>query len=68
MRQAVLDGARYEGLLLDPVYTGKAIAGLRMLVANGRIPRGARVLFWHTGGAPALFGYPEIFSNNGESK
>lgn len=68
MRQAVLDAARYEGLLLDPVYTGKAFAGLRMLVTSGRIPRGARVLFWHTGGAPALFGYPKIFSDHGENK
>lgn len=68
MRDAVLDAARYEGLLLDPVYTGKAFAGLKMLVASGRIPRGARVLFWHTGGVPALFGYPKIFSENGDDE
>jgi D-cysteine desulfhydrase len=46
--------ARLEGLLLDPVYTGKAMLGLSELVANGTI--GGRVLFWHTGGAFGLFG------------
>ena len=49
--------ARLEGLLLDPVYTGKAMAGLIDLVETGEIPAGARVLFIHTGGLPALFGY-----------
>jgi 1-aminocyclopropane-1-carboxylate deaminase/D-cysteine desulfhydrase-like pyridoxal-dependent ACC family enzyme len=68
MREAVLDAARHEGLLLDPVYTGKAMAGLRMLIANGEISRGARVLFWHTGGAPALFGYPHLFTSLEENK
>ena len=42
--------ATREGYLLDPVYTGKAFYGLLSLVADGRIPRGSRVLFVHTGG------------------
>jgi D-cysteine desulfhydrase family pyridoxal phosphate-dependent enzyme len=52
-REAVQLAARTEGLVLDPVYTGKALAGLMAEVASGRI-RGT-VVFWHTGGAPALF-------------
>lgn len=52
--EAVRLAARHEGLLLDPVYTGKAMAGL---VAEARAKRiGGRVLFWHTGGAFGLFG------------
>ena len=47
--------ARTEGLVLDPVYTGKAMAGLIARVRDGRIAKGASVLFWHTGGAPAIF-------------
>jgi D-cysteine desulfhydrase len=48
--------ARHEGLLLDPVYTGKAWFALTQLIA-ARDPRvGQRVLFWHTGGAFGLFG------------
>ena len=51
--------ATLEGLILDPVYTGKAMAGLIELVESGRIPAGSRVLFIHTGGTPGLFGYGE---------
>jgi len=47
--------AQTEGLLLDPVYTGKAMAALIDHVHQGLIPPGSRVLFWHTGGTPALF-------------
>jgi D-cysteine desulfhydrase family pyridoxal phosphate-dependent enzyme len=47
--------ARHEGLVLDPVYTGKAMAGLVAAVREERIDRGRAVLFWHTGGSPALF-------------
>lgn len=53
--------ARHEGILLDPVYTGKAAAGLIQKIRSGEIERGERVLFWHTGGAPALFASPELF-------
>lgn len=47
--------ARREGLFVDPVYTGKALAGLIDHVRRGAIAPGSRVLFWHTGGATALF-------------
>lgn len=54
-REAILALARSEGLLVDPVYTGRALAGLIDLARRGLL-RG-RVLFWHTGGTPALFAY-----------
>lgn len=47
--------ARLEGLLLDPVYTGRAAAGLIDLIRKGYFNRDETVLFWHTGGLPALF-------------
>jgi len=47
--------AKYEGLLLDPVYTGRAAAGLIDLIRKGFFKKGETVLFWHTGGQPALF-------------
>ena len=55
--EAISMAARLEGLLLDPVYTGKAMAGLIAQVRAGRIAAGSRVLFIHTGGLPALFAY-----------
>ncbi len=54
-REAVQLFARHEGILLDPVYTGRAAAGLIGLVRQGFFKPGENVLFWHTGGAPALF-------------
>lgn len=51
--EAIAYLARTEGILLDPVYTGKAFAGLARLAKDGTI--GGKVLFWHTGGVPALF-------------
>ncbi len=50
-------GASLEALMLDPVYSGKTLAGLIHLVEQGQVPRGARLGFIHTGGTPALFGY-----------
>ncbi len=47
--------AKLEGLVLDPVYTGKAMAGLIAAVRDGRFTSSDTVVFWHTGGAPALF-------------
>ena len=47
--------ARHEGLLLDPVYTGRAAGGMIDLIRRNFFPPGSTVLFWHTGGAPALF-------------
>jgi 1-aminocyclopropane-1-carboxylate deaminase/D-cysteine desulfhydrase-like pyridoxal-dependent ACC family enzyme len=49
-----------EGLLLDPVYTGRAAAGLIDLVRKGFFNKTDRVLFWHTGGTPALFAEPYL--------
>ena len=54
-REAVSLFARSEGLLLDPVYTGRAAAGLIDLVRKGFFRKDETVLFWHTGGQPALF-------------
>lgn len=54
-REALQLFARTEGLLLDPVYTGKAGAGLISLVRSGYFRKDDVVLFWHTGGTPALF-------------
>ncbi|UCH24339.1 MAG: D-cysteine desulfhydrase [Trueperaceae bacterium] len=59
MVEAIQVFARLEGLLLDPVYTGKAAAGLIDLVRRGRFERGEKVLFMHTGGSPALYHYQE---------
>ena len=58
---AVKRTAQLEGLLLDPVYTGKAMAALFDLVRRGRFNTGDQVVFWHTGGAPALFAYRDVF-------
>ena len=57
IREAISMAARLEALLLDPVYTGKAMAGLIAHVRSGRIRAGSRVLFLHTGGLPAIFAY-----------
>ncbi|MBE3118417.1 MAG: D-cysteine desulfhydrase family protein [Candidatus Atribacteria bacterium] len=54
-REAISLFAKYEGLLLDPVYTGRAAAGLIDLVREGFFKKDETVLFWHTGGQPALF-------------
>jgi D-cysteine desulfhydrase family pyridoxal phosphate-dependent enzyme len=54
-RAAIRLFARIEGLLLDPVYTGRAAAGLLDLIRRGFFPPDDTVLFWHTGGTPALF-------------
>jgi D-cysteine desulfhydrase family pyridoxal phosphate-dependent enzyme len=54
-REAIHLFARHEGLLVDPVYTGRAAAGLIDLVRKGFFKKSDTVLFWHTGGQPALF-------------
>jgi D-cysteine desulfhydrase family pyridoxal phosphate-dependent enzyme len=59
--RAVSLAARAEGLVLDPVYSGKAMAGLIEEVRDGRHD-GKAVLFLHTGGAPALFVHPEVLA------
>jgi L-cysteate sulfo-lyase len=55
--EAIRLAARHEGLLLDPVYTGKAMAGLIDLCRRGFFTHGQNVVFLHTGGAAALFAY-----------
>lgn len=55
--------ARTEGLLTDPVYTGKAFAGLLGHIERGEIAPGSTVVFWHTGGATALFAEREILGD-----
>jgi aspartate racemase len=53
--------ARLEGILLDPVYTGKAMAGLIDLIHKGRFKKGQNIVFIHTGGSVGLFGYVDDF-------
>lgn len=53
-REAIELFARSEGILVDPVYTAKAAAGMIDQLRTGRFPAGDRVIFWHTGGHPAL--------------
>ncbi|HKJ12796.1 MAG TPA: D-cysteine desulfhydrase [Ornithinimicrobium sp.] len=59
MTAAIQLFARLEGILLDPVYTGKTAAGLVGLVRQGRFAPGSTVLLIHTGGSPALYAYPD---------
>lgn len=61
MMEAMTLAASEEGLLLDPVYTGKSMAGLIGLVRSGAFTAGQTVLYLHTGGTPALFGYTSMF-------
>jgi len=63
MIEAVRMTAQLEAVLLDPVYSGKAMAGLIGLVRRGELKRGERVLFVHTGGAPALYAYQDILQS-----
>lgn len=57
--------ADQEGVLLDPVYTGKTAAGLIGMIRRGDLSNAKRVLFWHTGGWPALFAYGEQLQAHG---
>ena len=63
MAEAVRLVARTEGILLDPVYTGKAMAGLIDLVRKGFFNKDDTVLFVHTGGSPALYVYQDYLLN-----
>ncbi len=58
--------ARTEGILLDTVYSGKGFAGMLDQIRKGRIPQGSRVVYWHTGGATALFAEREIIGDLAE--
>ena len=59
-REALSLVARTEGVVLDPVYTARAAAGLMAAVADGTVRPGQRVVLLHSGGLPGLFGHPEF--------
>ncbi|WGT50472.1 D-cysteine desulfhydrase [Thioclava nitratireducens] len=60
--EAIRMFAQLEGILLDPVYSGKGAAGLIDYCRKGHFKKGERVVFLHTGGAAALFGYETVFA------
>ena len=62
VRDALALAARTEGIVLDPVYTGRALAGLRAAIADGEVRPGERTVFLHSGGLPGLFGHPEALA------
>jgi D-cysteine desulfhydrase family pyridoxal phosphate-dependent enzyme len=65
VREAIRLAAETEALLLDPVYTGRTMAGLVAMIRRGALGRGQRVLFVHTGGAPAVFAYRRGLAGEG---
>jgi L-cysteate sulfo-lyase len=62
MNEAVLMLARLEGLLFDPVYSGKALAGMIGYIRQGRFDASDTLVFLHTGGAAGLFAYADVLS------
>ena len=62
MAEAVQMMARHEGILLDPVYSGKAMAGMIDLIRKGEIGKHETVVFLHTGGQVGLFGYADYLN------
>ena len=66
-REAIRLIARCEGIILNPVYAGRAFGALVDLIRKGVLKRGETVLFWHTGGAPALFAYAKELCVENES-
>ena len=62
MIEAVQMVARTEGIFLDPVYSGKGMAGLIDLIRKGAFRKGETIVFLHTGGASGLFGYTDVFT------
>jgi L-cysteate sulfo-lyase len=63
MAAAVRMLAQEEGILLDPVYSGKAMAGMIDLIRKGSLAKGQTIVFLHTGGAVGLFGYGKFFED-----
>jgi len=61
--EAIRLSARLEGMMTDPVYEGKSMQGMIDLVKNGFFPSGAKVLYAHLGGVPAINGYSYIYRN-----
>jgi len=59
--------ARTEGLILDPIYTGRALAGLMSAVAENQIKAGERTVLLHSGGLPGLFGHADAVARSVEA-
>lgn len=68
MVNAISTLASEEGIFLDPVYSGKGMAGLIGLINNGTLKKGQTVVFLHTGGSAALFAYQHLFSGQRANK
>jgi len=66
-RDAIRTVARTEGILLDPVYTGRAMGGLIDLIKRGVLTKGQRILFWHTGGVAALSAFAQDLESGAAS-
>ena len=64
---ALFLAARTEGMVLDPVYTGRALAGLIAAVADGTVTPGRRTVLLHSGGLPGLFGHPTAMTTAGSA-
>ena len=60
--EAIERGARLEGMITDPVYEGKSLAGMIDMITRREIPATSKVLYAHLGGQPALNGYSSLFS------
>ena len=65
--EAIRMFAQLEAILLDPVYSGKGAAGLIDYCRKGKFKKGERVVFLHTGGSAALFGYNAAFADDQKS-
>ncbi len=65
--EAIRMFAQLEGILLDPVYSGKGAAGLIDYCRKGKFNKGERVVFLHTGGSAALFGYDAVFAEGNKA-
>lgn len=63
MIDAITLAARLEGLLFDPVYSGKALDGMIDLARQGHFDKDETIVFLHTGGSPGLFGYVNTFTS-----
>lgn len=67
-KQAIFDCAGLEGILLDPVYTGKVMAGLRGLIERNIIDKNIPVIFIHTGGMPIIFSFESELGKSANCK
>ena len=63
VEEAILLAARTEGVFVDPVYTGRTLAGLIAVARQNRLAN-QRIIFWHTGGQAALFAYADALTHN----